>query len=88
MPQVLLSLDERIYPRPLQVDFSRNSGGYVTFGQGVHRCPGSYLAKTEVAILLEEWLPRIPDFEVEPGAEIAVSTGTTSGILNLPLRWS
>jgi cytochrome P450 len=88
MPQVLLSLDERVYQRPMEVDFSRNSGGYVTFGQGVHRCPGSYLAKTEVTILLEEWLPRIPDFEVEPGVEIIVSTGTTSGILNLPLRWS
>lgn len=30
MPQVLLSLDERIYPHPMEVDFSRNSGGYVT----------------------------------------------------------
>jgi cytochrome P450 len=88
MPQVLFSLDERIYERPMEVDFSRNSSGYVSFGQGVHRCPGSYLAKTEVTILLEEWLLRIPDFEVEPGAEITVSTGTTSGILNLPLRWS
>ena len=87
MPQVLLSLDERIYEHPLEVDFSRNSGGYVTFGHGVHRCPGSFLAKTEVTILLEEWLPRIPDFEVEPGTEITVSTGTTSGIFNLPLRW-
>jgi camphor 5-monooxygenase len=87
MPQVLHSLDERVYERPMEVDFTRNAAGYVSFGHGVHRCPGSYLAKMEVAILLEEWLPRIPDFEVDSGAEITVSTGTTSGIFNLPLRW-
>jgi cytochrome P450 len=88
MPQVLHNLDERAYERPLEVDFSRNPGGYVTFGQGVHRCPGSFLAKSEVMILLEEWLPRIPDFELAPDAKIEIATGTTSGIFNLPLRWS
>lgn len=72
----------------MEVDFKRNSAGYVTFGQGIHHCPGSFLAKTEVTILLEEWLPRIPDFEIQPGANVTVSTGTTSGILNLPLMWS
>jgi len=88
MPQVFHSLDDRIYERPLEVDFKRNAGGYVSFGQGVHRCPGSFLAKSEVIIVLQEWLPRIPNFELEPGTKIEVSTGTTSGIFNLPIRWS
>lgn len=86
MPQILHSLDERIYERPLEVDFRRNPGGYCTFGHGVHHCPGSFLAKLEIRILLEEWLPRIPEFELQHGTAIRVSTGVTSGIFNLPLR--
>ena len=87
MPQVLHALDDRIYERPLELDFKRNATGYMTFGQGVHRCPGSFLAKSEVTIMLQEWFARIPDFEPEPDTEVTVSTGTTSGIFYLPLRW-
>lgn len=87
-PQILHSVDERVYDRPLETDFARNPAGYCTFGHGPHRCPGAYLAKAEVKILLEEWLPRIPDFELEPGADIHVSTGVTAGIFKLPLRWA
>jgi camphor 5-monooxygenase len=87
MPQILHSLDERIYATPLDVDFTRNTAGYSAFGHGVHRCPGSFLAKTEIRVLLEEWLPRIPDFSIDGDAPISVSTGVTSGIFKLPLRW-
>jgi cytochrome P450 len=86
-PQILHALDERVYERSLDVDFGRNPAGYCTFGHGPHQCPGAFLAKAEVKILLEEWLPRIPDFELQPGADIHVSTGVTSGIFSLPLRW-
>jgi cytochrome P450 len=88
MPQILHSLDEQVYERPLEVDFARNPAGYCTFGHGPHRCPGAFLAKAEVRILLQEWLPRIPDFELEPDARIHVSTGVTAGIFRLPLRWA
>lgn len=88
MPQILHSLDEHIYEKPLEIDFTRNAAGYCAFGHGVHHCPGSFLAKVEIRVLLEEWLPRIPNFELEPGAPISVSTGVTSGIFHLPLRWS
>lgn len=87
MPQILYSLDETIYPNPLDVDFGRSTVGYCTFGHGAHRCPGEYLAKLEMRVFLEEWLSRIPDFEIEPGARPVVTTGATTGIFNLPLRW-
>jgi hypothetical protein len=37
--------------------------------------------------MLQEWLPRIPDFSVPPDADIPVAGGTVAKILNLPLRW-
>ena len=88
MPQILHALDDALYSNPLEVDFNRNTAGYCTFGHGVHRCPGAFLAKMEIRILIEEWLRRIPDFAIEPGASTPVMTGITSGIFNLPLRWT
>lgn len=86
-PQILHAFDDREYPDPLKVDIDRATGGYSAFGHGIHRCPGSFLAKTELRILLEEWLPRIPDFDIEPGIEVVISPGITSTIRHLPLCW-
>jgi cytochrome P450 len=36
------------------------------FGAGIHRCPGSSLARMELKALVREWLNRIPEFEVGP----------------------
>lgn len=87
-PQILHALDESEYPDPLTVDIDRNTGGNSCFGHGIHRCPGSFLAKMEVQILIEEWLKRIPDFEVVPGAKIVISPGISSTIRALPLQWT
>jgi cytochrome P450 len=87
-PQILHAFDELEYPNPLKVDIDRNTGGNSAFGHGIHRCPGSFLAKTELRILIEEWLKRIRDFEVEPGARIIIDPGISSTIRQLPLRWS
>jgi cytochrome P450 len=87
-PQILHAFDESEYPDPLTVDIDRNTGGNSCFGHGIHRCPGSFLAKMEVQILIEEWLKRIPDFEIVPGAQVVISPGISSTIRSLPLRWT
>ena len=87
-PQILHAFDESEYPDPLTVDIDRNTGGNSAFGHGIHRCPGSFLAKMEVQILIEEWLKHIPEFVIEPGATIVISPGISSTIRSLPLRWT
>lgn len=86
-PQILHAFDESQYPDPLKVDIDRDTGGNSAFGHGIHRCPGSFLAKTELRILLEEWLKRIRDFEIEPGEKIIIDPGISSTVRRLPLRW-
>ncbi|MGE0384124.1 MAG: cytochrome P450 [Gammaproteobacteria bacterium] len=83
----LHGMDERIWPDPLQVDFDRDVRLHATFGNGVHRCPGANLARSEIRIFIEEWLRRIPDFEVETGARVAGQSGLVSGMTALPLAW-
>ena len=86
-PQILHALDEREYPDPLTFDIDRQTGGYSSFGHGVHRCPGSFLGKVELRIALEEWLAAIPEFAIAPGARVRVTPGVTAGIFSLPLAW-
>ena len=37
------------------------------FGGGPHRCLGSHLARMELTVIVDEWLKRIPEFELAPG---------------------
>lgn len=87
-PNCLHGLDERRFPHAMEVDFSRQPGQTGTFGWGPHHCAGANLARVEMRILLEEWLARIPDFEIDPDAPVLEQTGTVNGVLQLPLRWT
>lgn len=87
VPTAFFNLDETIYERPLEVDWNRRVDKVLTFGNGVHRCPGAVLGRNELVIGLQEWLRRIPDFGLAPGAHVPVAGGTVAKILNLPLVW-
>ena len=88
LPTVLHGLDERAFPNPLEVDFNRPPPLHSTFGNGPHRCPGSNLARTEIKVFLEEWLKRIPDFRIQPGARIRMGAGMIATISEVPLEWA
>ena len=87
LPTKLHGLDERRFPDPLSVDFRRENKFHLAFGAGIHRCIGSMLARTELRVLLQEWLPRIPDFRIRPGAPVKTQAGQVSVITELPLQW-
>lgn len=87
VPSMLYNLDESEYPDPLAVDWERRVPTNCTFGNGVHRCPGAVLGRNEVAITLEEWLKRIPDFSIPEGEDIPVKGGIVATVERLPLRW-
>lgn len=72
----------------LAVDFHRPRQAHATFGAGPHYCLGSMLARAEIRIFLEEWLSRIPDFEVAAGANLEVKVGAAVMMPRLPLVWT
>lgn len=87
-PTALDGLDERKLEEPLTVDFKRpHPVRHATFGAGVHRCMGAMLARMELRVFLEEWLKRIPDFSLQPGARIDVVAGAVVIMSALPLVW-
>ncbi|MCX7864502.1 MAG: cytochrome P450, partial [Novosphingobium sp.] len=64
------NFDPDVFPDPLKVDFDRPRKTILAFTVGVHSCMGGHLARLEVKIALQEWLRRIPDFDVKPGTQI------------------
>ena len=58
------SRDPEVVEDPKTIDITRESVLHSAFGVGVHRCIGSNLARLELRTFLEEWLKRIPEWEV------------------------
>ncbi|HSV52928.1 MAG TPA: cytochrome P450 [Burkholderiaceae bacterium] len=83
----LHGLDPHAWNDATQVDFQRPGSDILTFGRGVHKCPGLTLARAELRIFLEEWLARIPDFCIAPGRQPLTAGGNVIGMLALPLVW-
>jgi cytochrome P450 len=88
MLTTLHGLDERKFADPLTVDFNRPTPIHSTFGNGPHRCPGSNLGRTELKVFMQEWLKRIPDFQVKPGDKAGMRSGVNGTIYRLPLVWN
>jgi cytochrome P450 len=88
LPTMLGGLDDRIVDRPLEVDFHRSECPHVTFGNGMHKCAGAHLSRTEIKVVLEEWLKRIPEFELESNVTVEYASGITASVNRLPLVWS
>lgn len=57
--------DEREFEDPDRFDVSRDIKRHLAFGQGVHFCLGSNLARLEARIAFEELLGRIPEYALE-----------------------
>jgi cytochrome P450 len=79
--------DPAEFPDPHVVDFRRANKRHLTFLVGPHRCIGSHLARRELRIAIEEWLKRIPDFNIKPDAVMPAHAGGVWGIEYLPLEW-
>jgi len=65
----------------------RTQNRHLAFGGGPHRCLGSHLARVELAVAIEEWHRRIPEYRIEPDAEITQHVAGVAGLDRLPLIW-
>lgn len=81
------NFDPEAFPDPLEVNFDRPRKTILAFTVGVHSCMGGHLARLELKIALQEWLRRIPDFAVKPGAQTEYRPGAVIGPEEVPLIW-
>lgn len=77
--------DPRRFADPDRYDIHRQAGGHLSFGQGLHFCLGSALARLEARVAFEEVLKRWPDWEVDYANAERAHTASVRGWARLPV---
>ncbi|MCU1455871.1 MAG: Cytochrome [Acidimicrobiales bacterium] len=78
--------DPEAFDRADEFVIDRERNRHVAFGLGIHRCLGSNLARLELTVAIDEWMRRIPDFELADPDAVLWSTGQVRGPRQLPIR--
>ena len=78
--------DPEFFDRPDEVILDRAKNRHAAFGLGIHRCLGSNLARMELTVALEEWLRRVPEFELADAEAVRWAGGQVRGPRILPVR--
>lgn len=79
--------DPAVFPDADKVILDREVNRHVAFGAGIHRCAGSNLARMELRVAVEEWLARVPDFEISDHSGVTWAGGQVRGPRTLPVRF-
>ena len=77
--------DETRFAEPNRYRIHRK-GGHLSFGQGLHFCLGSALARLEARVAMEEVLNRWTDWEVDYDNARRARTSSVRGWAQLPVR--
>jgi cytochrome P450 len=86
IPLSAATRDDAAFNDARTIDIERKPNNHIAFGAGPHRCLGSHLARRELKIAMEEWHKRIPNYRLDPTAEL-FETGGQLGLMALPLIW-
>lgn len=84
---IVIGLSDRSNPDPLDFRLGRQARRHFVFGKGHHTCPGAHLARTELKMVLEEWLTRIPDFRLAGGTAPTYTSGVVATVNPFELEW-
>jgi cytochrome P450 len=77
--------DDARFTEPDRYDIHRK-GGHLSFGQGLHFCLGSALARLEARVAIEEVLKRWTDWEVDYDNASRARTSSVRGWARLPVK--
>ncbi|MEU6740918.1 cytochrome P450 [Streptosporangium sandarakinum] len=81
--------DEDAFDAAAEMDLTRSPNQHLAFGSGSHSCLGQALARTELQVVLEVLLRRLPTLELAvPAAELERVEGlAVGGLRTVPVRW-
>jgi len=81
--------DESAFEAAEVFDATRSPNRHLAFGAGAHSCLGQALARTELQVVLEVLLRRLPGLELAvPVAELERVEGlAVGGLRTVPVRW-
>jgi cytochrome P450 len=81
--------DEHAFADAAEMDLTRTPNPHIAFGAGPHSCLGQALARTELQVVLEVLLRRLPALELAvPTEELKLVEGLlVGGLREVPVRW-
>ncbi|MFG1644004.1 cytochrome P450 [Amycolatopsis sp. NPDC049252] len=81
--------DEGAFAAAGEMDLTRSPNPHLAFGAGSHSCLGQALARTELQVVLEVLVRKLPSLAlaVEPGKLRRVEGLAVGGLRELPVRW-
>jgi cytochrome P450 len=77
--------DPRTFPYPDTLIADRSPNKHLGFGTGVHRCLGAYILRVEARIVIEEFLARIPEFELDRSGMAPWARGQVADMGTVPI---
>lgn len=84
--------DPEVYPEPGEFRLDRNPGRnrHLSFGFGIHACPGQAAAQMEMNVAVTELLRRLPDIELQSpdDVEFVFTGGESCAIKELKARFT
>ena len=72
--------DPRQFEHPDVFDPERSPNRHVGLGTGIHRCLGAHLVRMEACVAAEEFMKRIPHWELDPDRRPTWLCGQVSGM--------
>ncbi|MBN6057706.1 cytochrome P450 [Nonomuraea sp. RK-328] len=81
--------DESVFGAAAEMDLTRSPNPHLAFGAGAHSCLGQALARTELQVVLEVLLRKLPALELAvPVEELRRVEGlAVGGLQTVPVRW-
>ncbi|MFI6741020.1 cytochrome P450 [Nonomuraea sp. NPDC050451] len=81
--------DESAFDAAAEMDLTRSPNPHLAFGSGSHSCLGQSLARTELQVVLEVLLRKLPTLELAvPVEELHRVEGlVVGGLRQVPVRW-
>lgn len=87
-PTAASALDTNFGDDAMRVDVNRRKFVHSAFGKGTHTCPGAYIARIEIIIMIREWCARIPDFHLAAGERLNHANGIVGTVKPFDLEWT
>jgi cytochrome P450 len=81
--------DHHVFDNADDMDLNRSPNPHLSFGVGTHSCLGQLLARTELQVVLEVLLRKLPTLELAVAAEDLrrVEGLVIGGLSEVPVRW-
>ena len=77
--------DPREFEYPDRFNPDRKPNRHFAFGIGIHHCLGAWLAKVEAIAMIERFLHRIPEFDLDPARKARWVSGQVGGMHEVPI---